>query len=169
MTVFDGPINMQQCVCSLFYLLSLAQPYRQYPRSDVKTGRIRVRIVNDDGSLCHEDIKSSKYSAPACCQTSLPLALSDVCLILFRCLAPNRKRPDALYGREDPSAEQQEETAGGAGQAQISSARGGEQGAGWRSAPQQCEHQQQEEEGQEIGLVCAHVEKDAMRCHGMCG
>ena len=43
---------------SPLHLTSL-QPFKRYPRSFWRPGRIRVQIVNPDGSYCNEDIKSS--------------------------------------------------------------------------------------------------------------
>lgn len=56
----DPTVSEMSEICQSYNLRHVLEPYRQYPRSDMKTGRIRVRIVNEDGSLCHEDIKSKK-------------------------------------------------------------------------------------------------------------
>mmetsp|Transcript_28984 Transcript_28984/g.48914 ORF Transcript_28984/g.48914 Transcript_28984/m.48914 type:complete len:236 (+) Transcript_28984:85-792(+) len=56
----DPTVSEMSEICQSYKLRHVLEPYRQYPRSHLKTGRVRVRIMNEDGSLCHEDITSKK-------------------------------------------------------------------------------------------------------------
>lgn len=47
-------------VCQYFKLWHIIEPYRMYPRDWSCTGRIRVRLKEDDGSPCNDKVPNKK-------------------------------------------------------------------------------------------------------------